>query len=62
MSSNAFDEPSGRKTTGEHRGGPAGRKPARGYAETIAAVVRALAQRGIEITEDGVRLTKPKRR
>ena len=32
------------------------------YAETVDRVVRALAQRGIEIADDGVKLTKRPRR
>jgi len=39
-----------------------GRKSVGGYAGTVDAVVKALAQKGVEITDDGVRLTKRPRR
>jgi len=32
-----------------------------GYAGTVDAVVKALAQRGVEITDDGVLIRKPRR-
>ena len=38
-----------------------GRKRVGGHAETVDRVVRTLAQRGVEITDDGVRLRKPRR-
>jgi hypothetical protein len=38
-----------------------GRKTVGGHAGTIDAVVRALANRGVEITDDGVRLIKRRR-
>jgi transcriptional regulator with XRE-family HTH domain len=39
-----------------------GRKTVGGHAGTVDAVVKALAQHGVEITEDGVKLAKKRPR
>jgi hypothetical protein len=38
-----------------------GSKPVRGHAQNVERVIIALRKHGAEITEDGVRLRKPRR-